>query len=501
MVKYLIYLFLWLPPLLFSAEFTANVNRNQINAGESFILNLTLKEASAQNPPSIDDLKQSFFIHSQQHASNIVMTNGRITSSTSWKIVLTPQKEGEIIIPSISINTSEGTFSSQPITMNVIKGNSSASDTSDINGLTLTTDVSKAKPYKNEPIFYTVKLSSRLDLVNVKIQKFNMEDAIIEPNGEPKVYKKVVDGINVNVIELSYLMTPLKTGLLKIPSFAIQGEIPMKRQSATRSSFDDDFEPFFMLSGFDRLKPFMLTTQEEVLDVQPAIAGVTPWLAAQSVKIEEIWDEAQTLQVGEPIIRSLKIVAKGILSNQLPSLNEQQMGEHHFKIYADKPEMRDEIKDENIYSSRQEQYTLIPQQSGVLTLPEISVIWWDVTKNEKALALLPSRKLEILPSPENTKSHISLTDEEKSTLPASQDISIQNHAFLYALIAGLVALLFAVFFWVIALQKKIRRLAEPSAELRIASPKEKSRQSLYSQSKQKLPGKDKKEKLPDLNPT
>ena len=77
------------------------------------------------------------------------------------------------------------------------------------------------------------------------------------------------------------------------------------------------------MTGFERLKPFSLSTSEAVLDVQPPAAGVNPWLPARSLNLVEIWDDSQTLQAGEPIALGFKIVAEGILSNQLPSLADQ----------------------------------------------------------------------------------------------------------------------------------------------------------------------------------
>jgi len=501
MVVRLIFLFFLLPPFLFSGEFTASVERNQINVGESFTLNLTLKDTSAQGAPSIGALKKTFSINSQQQSSNTVFMNGHRSSSITWRVALTPQMEGEATIPSISINTSDGTLTSDPIRISVVKGNPTASD-SDIKEITFTADVSQAKPYKNEPVIYTVKLASKIDLSNIRVQKLNIEDAIVESNGEPKIYKRIVDGIKVDVIEFGYLITPLKAGPLKIPAIIIQGDIPIRRKSRQGSVFDDS-ESFFRMLAFDQLKPFTLATEEVVLDVQPALVDMNPWLPARSLRIEEIWDESQTLQAGEPIIRGFKIVAEGIMSSQLPSLNDLQIKDNSFKIYADKPESGDEIKDGTIHSFRKEQYTLIPQQSGALTLPEISLAWWDVAKKERVFAHIPSRTLQIKGGVENAKSQITRTEEERLPIPAFRNELVQRDSIFYVLMAGLAVLLLSAILWVIALQKKIGRLTEKAGtgDLKIADKPDSSRQPLRSNAEARRPTKDKNEKLPDLNPT
>ena len=493
-------IFLLLPPLLFSGEFTASVSRNQVGLGESFTLHLTLKDVSHKGNPNIDALKKSFLINSQQQSTNTFIVNGQYSSSNIWKVVLIPQKEGDAVIPSISIDTSDGTLSSQPITIRVVKGAATGSaEPSPLSGLTLTTDVSNAKPYKNEPIIYTVKLISKSGLANIQIQPFTIEDAIVETNGDPKVYQKVIDGVGVGVIEFSYLITPLKAGVMKIPASTIQGMISVKTKPQThpRSFFDDDFDPYSMMSGFERYHPFGMAIDESVVDVQPPKAEINPWLPAKSFKIEEVWNESSSLQVGEPFTRSFNIVAEGIKSSQLPSLNDLQISDHSFKIYADKPELGDEVKDGIVKSYRKEQYTLIPQQAGSLTLPEISIAWWDVAKKEKVMARIPSRTLEILPAPEvalrNETAQGSVAEE-----PEAKAMAVQRDPIIYCVIAGLGILLFAAIVWGIALQKKIGRLTEvpvapaPVVQRALLAPKVE---------KKKATVKDKNEKLPDLNPT
>lgn len=508
MVIRFIFISLLLSSFLFSGEFTATANRNELRVGESFTLNLTLKDASAQGSPALEDLKKLFVIHSQHQSSNTIMRNGYVSSSISWKMTLMPQKEGEFFIPSISIQTTEGMLSTNPVKIKVVQGDSSSHESSsDLQGVTISVEVNKKNPYKSEPISYTVKLASKIDLANVKIQQFNIEEAIVEPNGEPKVSRKMIDGVRVDAVEFNYWVTPLKAGPLKIPSIAIQGEFPVRRQS--QGSFFDEFGPFFIMPGFDQLQPFMLMTQEDVLDVQPAIPEVNPWLPAKSIKIEERWDDSQLLQVGEPLIRSFKISAEGVMASQLPSLEDLQTSNDLFKVYADKPEMSNESKEGNIHSLRKEQYTLIPQQSGTLTLPEISLTWWNVEKKEKIIARIPSRTLNILPPVEQTKNTILPPIDSSSSNSTGQDPMIHRDPLMYVFMGGLTILLLGTLLWAISLQKKIVRLTEAPMTAKTTATKTNDKNQkmgsteMYKPLKPEMhkPGKDKNEKLPDLNPT
>lgn len=492
MVKHL-FLFLIFPLALFSAEFTATVNRNQVGLGDSLTLNLTLKDASLKEPPSLHSLKHDFIINSQQQFSNTTILNGQMTSSVSWRVVLLPQKEGSIIILPISITTSEGVLSSSPITIQVVKSSPSAGqDPSDVNVVTVATSVSKANPYKNEPIVYTVTLTTKKDIANIKLNKLEIEDAIVETNGEPKIYEKVIDGLHVGIVEFSHLITPLKAGTLTIPALVLQGAIPAKRSVSRGGFFDDDFNPFSMIGGLDQLKPFVKMTEEKVLHVQPPVPDVNPWLLAKSLTVEEVWNNPQELRVGEPLNRTFKIVAEGVSSSQLPSLNDFQMKDHHFKVYADKPELGEEIKEGNLKSHRSEQYTFIPQQSGTLTLPEISIAWWNTEKNEKEITRISQKSLEILPALENSyKSSKELPSQEVPVVKMVEDPS--KDIFFYTIIAVLSGLLCFVMIWIGVLQRKIAKFTKTKKIL-----VKKSATSDYSKF---APKKNKQEKLPDLNPS
>ena len=221
MVIYLFHLCLLLPVFLFSAEFNATVSRNEVGLGENFILSLTLKEASAKSSPSIEPLGKAFLVHSQQQSSSTVINNGRISSSVTWKFVLSPQNEGEALIPAISIDTTEGTLSSKPIVLNIVKAASSNASSLNDEGISISIEVSHANPYKNEPVFFTVRLTSKQNLANIQVQKFEVEDAIVEVAGEPVIYDEVDNGMRLGVIEFSYMLTPLKAGALKIPSLVV----------------------------------------------------------------------------------------------------------------------------------------------------------------------------------------------------------------------------------------------------------------------------------------
>ncbi len=464
-----------------AGEFTASVSSTQVQLNESFSLNLALKGTSAKGAPEVSALKKHFLIHSQHHSNSTTIVNGKVSSSVTWKLSLISKTEGVVQIPSITVATAEGILSTQPITLNVTKGAPQSSV--DNTGPKTITKVSNALPYKNEPLIYSTFLIAKMPLYDVQTQKIQVEDAIVELLEEPKLEQRTIGDVLYNFVEFSYLITPLKTGSLTIPPIAIQGAIPKKGKGQFSSFFNDIYDPFATL------QPFTLMTEEIQLDVQPAISEVSPWLPAKSLSIEELWPNEQTLRVGEPFSRGFLVKAEGLKASQLPRLEDLQNQISTFRVYADKPEEQEKVIQETIHSSRKEQYTLIPQQPGTWELPEISINWWDSVKKEKRTSSIAARTVQILPALETATAAqevafipLAIATSEETTS------SVRAPFLLYAVIGTLTFLLLVALLWGIALKRKITSFTKDPVQ----KPIKPHVPAVQSQ---------KRDKLPDLNPT
>ncbi|MEN8236849.1 MAG: BatD family protein [Pseudomonadota bacterium] len=453
----------------YAAEFTASVSKNRISMGESLQLKLELKDAKAKSRPDVSAIENDFSIYGQQQSSSTSIINGSVSTSTSWNYVLMPKREGEQTIPKIQLKTSKGVLESQLVTISVTRAAThiNAGESGKSDGVTITASVSKRNPYKNEPIIYTVQLRSSTDLANVNLGELSVKDAIVERINEPKIGNFIENGVAVRVAEIKYRVTPLKSGEISIPPLVIQGEIPVPAVSSG-DLLDHDFDLFERLRRFgnfgslaiSRREPFAVGTKPITLNVKPAKAAVTPWLPAQSLTISENWNDEQNFRVGEPITRRFTIVGKGITSKQLPSLQEQLSKNRNFKVYADQPRFGDDTSDGVPTSWREETYTLIPKQSGQITLPQISVAWWDVENDKEMQANVPELQLTIAPG-------VASNTKQVETVPESSEIhnkktakvaTAQHSHLLLAVLAVLIGLLLMALFWVINLRLKVTQL-------------------------------------------
>lgn len=388
----------------FAASFDASINRNEISAGESFQLELSLSGASAKTAPDFSVLEKEFTIVSRGQSSQTSIINGAVSSSINWQLTLVAPKDGRYTIPPVSINTDAGQLKSNALAVTVSKAAALSSQlgTTSAQALFVTANVNKKSPYQNEPILYTVKLIAARSVGDVGIPEFKVPDAIIEKQGEAKVYDAKLHGRPVKVVEARYLITPLKSGRLKIPAFVFQGQIESAAQrQRQRSLFSNPFfggnSPFDMFDNLSSYEPFAVASEEISLDIKVPAVSMDPWLPLSSLKISGHLEDADKAKAGEPLTLSLTIIAKGAVGSVLPSLENQVRANSNFKIYADKPDIGENISDDgkSITGWREENYTLIPQKSGTLRLPEIKVPWWNVKENKIAYTVFPERQIPV----------------------------------------------------------------------------------------------------------
>lgn len=389
----------------FAASFTATVDRTNVTAGESLTLQLGLSGASPKGTPDFSPLNKDFTVHSTGKSSQTTIVNGKMSSSMNWQTILIPKKQGAITIPALTIDSDAGTLKSQPVKINVAKPGTLAQNTQGRTAVFVDTQVSKTEPYKNEPVLLTAKLIARKSISDVALPDLSIPDAVIERQGEPQVYDAALQGQNVKVVEAHYLVTPLQDGVIKIPGVTFQGNVESgKRQDPFAGHmggrFGDPFgmfEDFGAFPGFSSFKPFAISGQDITLNVKPPAAPMNPWLPASALKLSDQWEGLEGAKVGEPLTRKVTITADSLSATALPSLENQIDPQGAFKIYADKPVTEEKMSanGQSINSIRVESYTLIPQKSGAVTLPEMKLDWWDVNSNTIATASVPAKTINV----------------------------------------------------------------------------------------------------------
>ena len=87
------------------------------------------------------------------------------------------------------------------------------------------------------------------------------------------------------------------------------------------------------------------------------------------------------VHVGDPVTRTIRLQAQGLGFEQLPELT--LAAPDGAEIYPDKPDTRTRDDGTWLYGERVRKFAFVPSRPGTLTIPGVSVRWWD-TAHDRA---------------------------------------------------------------------------------------------------------------------
>lgn len=382
-----------------AAQITVSTDRNPVSIDESFHIIFTAGE-SPDEDPDFSPLEQDFEILSQSSSSNSSWINGKSSKTIQWTLTVMAKQVGSLIIPAIKF----GSDMSQTSTILVNKGDANKNVKTD-EELFLDVEATPLSPYVQSQILYTLKLYTKIDIAQARLNEPELDEAVIEKLGEDSNYNTQVNGVNYSVTERKYAIFPQKSGRMTIKPLVLTAEV-----LATNSpSFNGFFSPQIT-------KTKRVQSKEIDLDVKPVPAEFIGrhWLSAEELHLQQEWSgDIRQMKVGEPLTRTLTLLAKGTTVGQLPELNSAKI-DGWLKTYPDQPVLKEQKKPDGIIAFREEKIALIPSKSGDYILPAIEVPWF----NSK------SQKMEMATIPETTISAASIAATPPATPTSSNKTEI-----------------------------------------------------------------------------
>jgi hypothetical protein len=186
------------------------------------------------------------------------------------------------------------------------------------------------------------------------------------------------------VLEKQYALFPQQSGRLAIAPLIAEVRL------SSRSGFD----PFQTGAKIRRIRSQKLFIE---IDPLPSEFQAQNWLPANSIELREQWqDDLDQLVAGEPLTRTLTLVADGLTAAQLPDLALPQIVD--IKQYPDKPELQDQRSEKGIIGTRQQSVAMIPGSAGSYLIPEFSIRWWNLQTGKVETASIPGRRILVQPA-------------------------------------------------------------------------------------------------------
>jgi len=353
------------------------LDRDTMQLGETVTLNVQVQGGSAAQP-DFSALKQDFNLIGTQSSQQISVAGSVSSTKTLWAVGLEPKHAGRITIAPIAV----GRATTQPIVLNVLDQPAQAqSRVGDDVFLEVTAE--PLAPYVQQQVRYTVKLYYVFDLTDGNLNEPQADGLGVQRLGQDKAYNATLGGRRYHVVERHYALTPERSGAIEIPGLAFRG-----------TALDVTDPTGF----FSRGRSVSAHSDAVRLDVRPKPAewAGDPWLPAASVLLKDEGDLPDEVHVGDPVTRTIRLQAQGLGYEQLPELDLK--APPGAEIYPDKADTRTRDDGEWLYGERVRKFAFVPNKPGTLTIPGLTVRWWDTVHDRAETAQLPARTITVLPA-------------------------------------------------------------------------------------------------------
>ena len=367
-----------------AAGIVVRSDRNPVGLNESFQL-IYEAEGDVDDDPDFSVLEKQVDILNRSQSSNISIINGSYSSKKNWTLNVMAKQPGKLVLPPVPF----GSDKSPSYEVMVSKASPADSNKKDF---FTRIRVNKSKIYVQQQLVITQQLFSAYNLAAYGMGdlKFGGLDVVVEPLGDEKQYKTRMDGQAYVVVEKQFAVFPQQSGKLELE--------PILAEAQTGTHSNSIFNQF---ARGKVVRARSDAIQVEVMDM-PAEANMSPWLPATDLALLEQWaDNPPKFVQGEPLTRTLSIKAEGLSAAQLPVLPDIAID--GFKQYPDQPLLENIRNDSGLSGYRVEKVAFIPTRPGIITLPAIEIPWWNTSTNQREVARIPAREVEVMPSPVTQK--------------------------------------------------------------------------------------------------
>lgn len=377
-----------------NVEFKASAP-SVVAVGEQFKLEYTLnKEGDNLKVPTLEgfDLLMGPSVGQSFYSSNI---NGKMTQNVtfSYTYILEGTKKGTFQIPGATVIIDGKEYTSNALKIEVVEGSRNsngnqaatnrpvqpdANATVNDNNLFVKVEVSRRSLYMGESLMATIKVYTKVDLVNLGRTKFpDFNGFLAEEVPTPQrieLVREAVDGqiYNVGTIR-KVLLYPQHTGEITIEPFELECIVRQRLANGGRSFFDEFFGNYKDVRAMRRSKPVTIQVKELPQLGKPAGFGGTVGNVTMATSFS-----ADTVNANDAI--TYKVTFRGTGNLKLlkaPTINFPL----DFEVY-DPKESRDlNITENGMAGSVSFEYLIIPRYSGDYKIPAIRFSYFDSQSN------------------------------------------------------------------------------------------------------------------------
>lgn len=355
----------------------AEVANPPVNVGDTFQLLISLVGRDSLEPPNISVLSRDFDILDRGKGGSTAMVEGREVPVSVWFLTLAPKRAGRLVIPAITV----GSETTAPVQLVVAPG--VVTGPPDDAPVSIQVDVAG-----NPPFFALGDIPVRVrifDRAETPLSEPTLPTADGMPlvaDGAWRMFPRTFGNQRYRVIERRFVLRPQREGVITIPPVTVMAAQPGTAPDAARRVEV-------------RSAPISVT-------VQPRPAGAQGWfLPARAVMLTRTWSTPLAeAKVGVALTSKIHLAALGASANQLPTLAVP--APDSVRQYVEETRRAPAIIEGEPGALMEMEVSVVPTETGSVTLPAIPVPWWNTATGRAELAILPEQTFTVAPAPAGT---------------------------------------------------------------------------------------------------
>lgn len=395
-MRWIVFLLIFLTGLTVKAqnvEFRAEAPE-VVELGEQFRLSYSLNhKGSNLQVPTLEgfDLLMGPSI---SQSSSFSSMNGKVSQSVSYTYtyVIEGVREGKFQIPPATVVVDGKQYQSNALTIQVVKGSGNAGNAGESQSraarpeagaavneenLFVKVDVSRRNLYMGESLLATIKVYTRVDLVNFGQSKFpSFTGFLAEEIPTPQRVELVRENYNGKIYNVGIirkvLLFPQHTGEITIEPFELECVV-RQQLTSSRSFFDDFFGNYRDVRVRRASQPITIHVKDLPLDGRPA--GFSGMVGNITMRTSV---SADSVTANDAI--TYKVVFQG--NGNLKLLDAPAVSfPADFETYE--PKVTKDIKtgDNGMSGTVTYEYLLIPRYAGNYTIPTVNYSFYDTRTN------------------------------------------------------------------------------------------------------------------------
>lgn len=372
----------------------ATVDRNSVPIDGQLVLTVSVSGGlrQAPNPELPTTLDQDWTVSSAGTSRNFSFINGQVSSSSVYRFILTPRRTGALTIGRFRVKVGNSIYESDPIAVTVTAAQGGAGqpgagapapgpapgeERQEGGGrdVFITASVSRKNPYVQEQIVLTFRFYQRVSLLESPNYTAPTTTGFWSEDLPPdRTFYENIEGQRYYVTERRTALFATAPGAFTVGPARLECAVPAVSRNIDRDPFS-----LFGQSMFERRR-ISLTSPAITVTVKPLPAGAPPGFggAVGRFQIRAGLDKTSVPQ-GEPVTLNVEVSGTGnvksVADPVFPPLPE-------FKVY-DSASSSDVSKDGGIVRGKKTlQQILVPLKAGTLTIPPISLAYFDPEAGE-----------------------------------------------------------------------------------------------------------------------